>query len=245
MVFDKPDQYETIVAPRYEAIAAGLMLRMKPKAGEAVLEVGAGTGLLTRSLVLSQAVVTATDINLSMLNEASRSLKRLDLSAPPLLAADMANLPFRSHSFDLVAANLTPMQDSMTFLLEARRVLRMGGRLALSMWGSSYSELRVVNNARRAAGKGHVPYGAPRRATDRLRRLGFEVERTDCNFRVSHSNAGAYLAYQRAFGDPPGWNGGEVAAYFEAIERILTRRFGNKTVQLDWNVSYLVAVLPI
>ena len=63
-----------------------------------------------------------------------------------------APFPFLDASFSLVLSGLTYLQDSPSSLAEVARVLRANGRLALSMWGPSYHEKRLLNAALESVG---------------------------------------------------------------------------------------------
>lgn len=237
----KAADYESRVAPRYRVIAEGLRARAHIVPRERVLEVGAGTGLLTRLLLADGVDVIMSDISGAMLLEGHDSIRREGFPVPFTLLASVDKLPFRSASFDVVTSNLTPLQDSAAAVSEAFRVLRPEGKIAVAMWGPSYSEMRINNVARRLAGKGSAPYGGPRLAVTRLRRRGFQVSRDDRHFEVEHADAEAYLKYRRAFGCPPGWTDTAWETYLRALKGVLSQRFGNGRILLDWNVTYLIA----
>jgi ubiquinone/menaquinone biosynthesis C-methylase UbiE len=82
--------------------AEGLVARAQPRAGEAVLDVACGTGVVARVAArhLSHGRVTGLDLNAGMLAVA-RSLP--DEATPIRWTEGSAlDLPFRSESFDLV-----------------------------------------------------------------------------------------------------------------------------------------------
>lgn len=102
-----------------------------------VLEIGCGTGNLSRALLARGATMTAIDMNPDMLAIASAKLGvaggRLDLRE--MAAVEIADR-FPPESFDAVAASLVfseMSEDEQTYVLEAtRRVLRPGGRLVIA-----------------------------------------------------------------------------------------------------------------
>lgn len=103
--------------------------------GQAVLDLASGPGLLAREAVAavsSGGVVVASDLAEAMLATARETEPRL-----LACAADAEELPFADASFDRVLMGLAlfacPRPEAA--LAEIRRVLRPGGRLALSVWG--------------------------------------------------------------------------------------------------------------
>jgi ubiquinone/menaquinone biosynthesis C-methylase UbiE len=103
--------------------------------GEHVLDVAAGTGeatLACERAVRSAGVVVATDISVPMLTMARRKAG----GALRIVASAGQALPFRAGSFDVIACVLGLMffPDPVAGLREFRRVLRPGGRVALSVW---------------------------------------------------------------------------------------------------------------
>jgi ubiquinone/menaquinone biosynthesis C-methylase UbiE len=239
--YDAVDRYEALVVPRYRRIATGLLAIAGLEPLDCVLEIGAGTGLLTRLMLPAQTKLVFTDINYTMLCRARVVLEEVGLTPTPSLVTDARRLPFRSSLFDVVVGNLAPVADTKHAVLEAARVLRSGGRIVLSMWGPSYSEMRLNNKARRLSGKSPAPYGATRKAVARLQQAGFAVDRFDERYDVEHENVSSYLAYRKSFGSPPGWSATEALAYFEALSGILREKFQDGSVRLGWNVSYLLA----
>src|SRR4051812_6279395 len=138
MAYGVPEAYEERIAPRYAPVAAGLVDLAEPGTADDVLELGAGTGLVTRVAAPAAGRYLATDKAPAML-EVARAL------APGALFAVLdygAPLPFLDASFDVVLSGLTYAQDSAGTVGEIARVLRPGGRVALSMWGEDYLEFR-------------------------------------------------------------------------------------------------------
>lgn len=90
------------------------------------LEIGAGTGLHTSTLLQSAARVCATDISehsLEFIRKRFDNPKNLDTRV-----ADIEALPFADGSFDLVAnAGSLSYGDNQTVMLEIYRVLKPGG----------------------------------------------------------------------------------------------------------------------
>jgi SAM-dependent methyltransferase len=112
-----------------------------------VLEVAAGTGVVTRAMdavLPASATIIATDLNPAMLAQASSAGTRRGVEFRP---ADAMQLPFEDHSFDLVVCQFGVMffPDKAKALAEARRVLRPGGALMFTAWDRiDHNELAAV-----------------------------------------------------------------------------------------------------
>jgi SAM-dependent methyltransferase len=133
-----PALYDRYLGPLYfEPYAADLAARVRTQPPSRVLEVAAGTGIVTRALhdALPDATITATDLNPGMVAHGSGRV-----SAPNVVwsVADAMALPFGDAEFDLVVCQFGAMffPDRIRAFREAHRVLAPGGRLLLSMWDS-------------------------------------------------------------------------------------------------------------
>ena len=111
-------------------------------AGDRVLEVGCGPGLLwLGKKVPDGALVVISDLSVGMVKEASSVLSF------PALAADAQALAFPDESFDVVVANhmLYHVPDLDAALSEFARVLRPGGRFFATTNGQAqFQEIRAV-----------------------------------------------------------------------------------------------------
>lgn len=132
-----PKLYETYLVPLiFEPYATDLANRLRSKSLARVLEIAAGTGVVTRALatVLQERVsIVATDLNQAMLDQASAvGTKR----AVEWRQADAMQLPFQDATFDAVVCQFGVMffpEKSKAFS-EARRVLRPGGVFIFNVW---------------------------------------------------------------------------------------------------------------
>jgi len=100
--------------------------------GQAVLDLGCGTGRHARWLAAAGASVTAVDFSQGMLEEAR---KNSGAAAIRFIEHDLRTpLPFSARAFDLVVSGLVleHLEDLLAFFREARRVLRPGGRAVIS-----------------------------------------------------------------------------------------------------------------
>ena len=178
MDYDAPSAYRRLIAPRYAPIADALVAAAALRPGEQVLELCAGTGLVSSRVAAAIAPdgwLCATDLSLPMLEVARESVGRPGVSFA--LVDYNEPLPFLDRSFDIVLSGLTYVQNRTESLAEVGRVLEPGGRLALAMWGTYYGEVRMMSAARRALGLPPYPSAAPGRAVRRLERAGFPADR--------------------------------------------------------------------
>jgi len=100
-------------------------------AGSIVLEVAAGTGVVSLRLAEKAGHVYALDISQAMVTEAKKKAGGKNLENIELLVDDAYELPFESGKFDAVICSnaLHNMKDPATPLMEMRRVLKPGGRV--------------------------------------------------------------------------------------------------------------------
>jgi SAM-dependent methyltransferase len=132
-----PKIYEEYLVPLiFEPYAEDLAKRLASRRVAGVLEIAAGTGVVTRKLASAlpeSTSIVATDLNQAMLDVASG----LGTARPvEWRQADAMQLPFDDSSFDAVVCQFGVMffSDKAKAFSEARRVLRPGGVLIFSVW---------------------------------------------------------------------------------------------------------------
>jgi SAM-dependent methyltransferase len=132
-----PKLYETYLVPLiFQPYAADLASRVASRSPSRVLEIAAGTGVVTRNLasVLPEHVsIVATDLNQPMLDLASE----VGTGRPvEWRQADAMQLPFEDGVFDAVVCQFGVMffPEKWKAFSEARRVLRPGGVFMFSVW---------------------------------------------------------------------------------------------------------------
>ena len=131
-----PEAYERWLAPSvFRPFAADLARRVAARRPRRVLELAAGTGIVTRELLtaVQGAEVTATDLNDSMVQYGSGLAPGAEWRL-----ADALNLPFDDDRFDAVVCQFGAMffPDKVAAYAEARRVLASGGSLLFNTWGT-------------------------------------------------------------------------------------------------------------
>ena len=117
-----------------------------------VLDVGCGTGALTREVAKLAGSATGFDLSESMLGVARQVCPGVTFQQ-----GDVADLPFEDSSFDAVVSAFMLMfvPDPKQAVGEIQRVLRPGGRLAAGIWqGLSNNPVydALVESTREVAG---------------------------------------------------------------------------------------------
>ena len=141
-LFDQlADGYDRAALRFFPFAADRLVERLAPRPGEKILDVATGTGAVAVALaqrLSGNGRVMAVDISERMLDRAYANVRRMALHNVDLHPMDAAALEFRSGYFDAVACSfgLFFMQDMTEALREWRRVLRPGGRIALTGFGA-------------------------------------------------------------------------------------------------------------
>jgi ubiquinone/menaquinone biosynthesis C-methylase UbiE len=132
-----PKLYETHLVPLiFEPYAADLKERLGLMNVSRILEVAAGTGVVTRALATlpNEAIsIVATDLNQAMLDQAAATG-----TARPVKwqQADGMALPFPDAQFEAVVCQFGAMffPDKAKAFSEARRVLKPGGVFIFNVW---------------------------------------------------------------------------------------------------------------
>ncbi len=132
-----PELYDTYMVPLiFESYATDLARRLAARRPDRVLEIAAGTGVVTRALATAlppSVDIVATDLNQPMLDRASS----VGTCRPvEWRQADAMALPFGDGSFDVVVCQFGAMffPDKSRAFAQARRVLVPGGVLIFSVW---------------------------------------------------------------------------------------------------------------
>lgn len=133
---DAAGVYERVNVPRFFDVPAhALVAAVAPSRGARVLDVGCGTGAVSRAARAAagpDALVVAVDPSREMLLAARRG------GVEPIVLGSLPNLPFARASFDVVlsAFVLTHVDDADAALAEMARVLRPGGHIGVSAWAA-------------------------------------------------------------------------------------------------------------
>jgi ubiquinone/menaquinone biosynthesis C-methylase UbiE len=132
--------YESLWQLQLAEPQAALLALAVPAAGERVLDIACGTGLV--SFAAARAVgptgqVLGIDLSGRMIDAAERRARDLSLANCSFSRMDAERLALPDASFDLVlcALGLMYMPDAEQAVREMCRVLRPGGRVTLAVWG--------------------------------------------------------------------------------------------------------------
>ena len=136
---DIPDNYDKGLGPHiFEDFAAELTKRAAKLKPRAVLELAAGTGIVSRMLrdrLPETTSLVITDLNGAMLDIAKSKFHQSENVT--IEVADAQTLPFDAGGFDLIVCQFGVMffPDKPGAFGEARRVLKRGGRYIFNVWG--------------------------------------------------------------------------------------------------------------
>lgn len=126
----------TFLRPMGTAIIRELQLKEEDQ----VLDVATGTGEpgLSIAKIVSKGSVTGVDISEGMLEIANEHAKAQGVKNYTTLSCDISELPFEDGHFDAISCRMGFMffPDMKMAAAEMQRVLRSGGRMATSVWGS-------------------------------------------------------------------------------------------------------------
>jgi len=113
--------------------------RVKPRPGEAILDMAGGTGDVVFRMARRGALVTVADINADMLEVGRRRAKRGGLSGLSWKVENAEKLSFADGSFDAytIVFGIRNVTDIPAALSEAHRVLKRGGRFFCMEFSSS------------------------------------------------------------------------------------------------------------
>jgi SAM-dependent methyltransferase len=189
-----------------------LLQALAPRPGDTVLELAAGpggTGFAAAAAVGEQGRLISTDFSPAMVEVARRRSAALGLRNVEHVVADAERLDLAGDSVDgvLCQSGYMLMSDPAAALAETRRVLRPGGRLALSVWGAPERNAWAAQTGRFLVERGHVPPAEPDApgvfslaSEERLRALlagaGFTTVRTeDVPVSLAFGDVDAYLRW--------------------------------------------------
>jgi SAM-dependent methyltransferase len=132
-----PKLYEKYLVPMvFGPFAPDLVKRLDSSSLSRVLEVAAGTGVVTRELAArlpATVSIVGTDLNEAMVDYAKEIWRQRPIEWQQ---ADAIALPFADESFDAVICQFGVMffPDKPKAFAEAHRVLRQGGTFLFSVW---------------------------------------------------------------------------------------------------------------
>jgi SAM-dependent methyltransferase len=189
------ERWRAQLAEALTPVREWLIRALGPKPGQTVLELGAGTGetgFEAAAIVADDGRLISTDFSPEMVEVARRRGSELGLGNVDYRVIDAERIELDSGSVDGVLCQSTYMLagDPAAALAETRRVLRPGGRLALSVWGGPERNPWASIGGMILVERGHMPPPEPEApgvfsmaSEERTRALldaaGFRSVRTD------------------------------------------------------------------
>jgi SAM-dependent methyltransferase len=167
--------YSATFAHATAAFVGNLLDAARVGAGQHVLDLACGPGILAAAAVGRGALPVGLDFSSAMIARA-----RADHPGIRFEEGDAEALPFAERSFDAVVANfgIHHVPDPIRALSEARRVLRPGGGVAFTSWAAPPENIAwkllfdaIAAHGDTAAAKTPPPGGGLRRPEDVLRVL--------------------------------------------------------------------------
>ena len=152
-----------------QPVSMWMVDHLGPQPGHTILELAAGpgdTGLLAAELVQPGGTVILTDASPNMVEAAARRAQELGIRGVEtrVMEAEWIDLPAASVDAVLCRFGYMLLADPETSLRETRRVLRRGGRVALSAWTSGDDNPWMTSITRTLVEHGHAdppPPGEP------------------------------------------------------------------------------------
>ena len=239
-----PDVYERCLVPViFRPFAVDLARRVAACGARRVLELAAGTGVLTLELV---AADTAPEVVATDLNEAMVSAGAVQVPAASWRQADAMQLPFADGEFDVIACQFGVMffPDKRAAFAETRRVLTSQGRLLMNTWNAldthefqaalvSSLESVFPDDPPRFMESGPHGYADPEVVVADLAAAGLHCVRVETVFLVGHAASIAELAAGYCQGTPlrAGIEArGDLAAATARVAREMEARLGSGPV---------------
>ncbi len=160
------ERWRAQLAEALTPVREWLIGELAPQPGETVLELGAGvgdTGFEAAAILGEGGRLISTDFSPQMVEVARRRGTELGLGNVDYRVIDAEGIELDSGSVDGVLCQSTYMlvADPAAALAETRRVLRPGGRLALSVWGAPERNPWASIGGMILVERGHIPPPEP------------------------------------------------------------------------------------
>jgi ubiquinone/menaquinone biosynthesis C-methylase UbiE len=160
------ERWRAQLAEALTPVREWLIGELGPQPGETVLELGAGTGetgFEAAAILGKGGRLISTDFSPEMVDVARRRGTELGLGNVDYRVIDAERIELDSGSVDGVLCQSTYMlaADPAAALGETRRVLRPGGRLALSVWGAPERNPWASIGGMILIERGHMPPPKP------------------------------------------------------------------------------------
>lgn len=160
------ERWRAQLAEALTPVRGWLIRELGPQPGQTVLELGAGTGetgFAAAAILGDNGRLISTDFSPEMVEVARRRGNELALGNVDYRVIDAERIELDSDSVDGVLCQSAYMlaADPAAALAETRRVLRPGGRLALSVWGSPERNPWASIGGMILIERGHMPPPEP------------------------------------------------------------------------------------
>ena len=160
------ERWRAQLAEALTPVREWLIRELAPQPGETVLELGAGTGetgFAAAAILGDNGRLISTDFSPEMVEVARRRGNELALGNVDYRVIDAERIELDSGSVDGALCQSAYMlaADPAVALAETRRVLRPGGRLALSVWGAPERNPWASIGGMILIERGHMPPPEP------------------------------------------------------------------------------------
>jgi SAM-dependent methyltransferase len=160
------ERWRAQLAEALAPVRGWLLGELQPQPGQTVLELGAGvgdTGFEVAAIIGEDGQLISTDFSPDMVEVARRRGAELGLGNVDYRVIDAERIELDADSVDGVLCQSTYMlmADPAAALAETRRVLRPGGRLALSVWGAPERNPWASIGGMILIERGHMPPPEP------------------------------------------------------------------------------------
>ena len=160
------ERWRAQLAENLSPVRTWLIRELAPRPGDTVLELCAGpgdTGFAAAEIVGERGRLLSTDFSPEMVEMARRRGAELGLRNVDYRVIDAERIELDADSVDgvLCQSGYMLVADPAAALSETRRVLRAGGRVALSVWGAPERNPWASIAGRFLVERGHVPPPEP------------------------------------------------------------------------------------
>lgn len=140
----RAEAYHRFFAPICLAAADAVLDAVRAEAGRRVLDACCGPGYLAGKAMERGCAASGIDLSEAMVDLAGRLYP-----AGAFRSGDVERLPYPDAAFDAIVCNIGihHVADPVRALTEFRRVLAPGGRIALTVWDETRSEVGIVKEA--------------------------------------------------------------------------------------------------
>ncbi|HEU5243126.1 MAG TPA: class I SAM-dependent methyltransferase [Gaiellaceae bacterium] len=242
--FRDGDAYDAFMG-RYSVSLAGPFADFaRVGRGARVLDVGAGTGALTRELVSRGVSVAAVDPSPEFVAVLRKRYPQLEVQEAPA-----ESLPFGAGEFDLALAQLVVafMSDARAAIAEMARVAR---RVAICMWGIAEVDMfRAIDRTAETIGRSRDPeprrYRTPQEIHDLLAPHG-NVESAELDVTAGYRDfAEFWQAMDRGVGPAGQWLASLDGDQRQRAYAELSRQFGSPQGPFELKArAFAAAVTP-